>query len=301
MRKIIPYDKFPSPPLTTALLRRKGKVPMLPQYRVSPESRHHAPHPGAPCSAKAGFTLIELLVVIAIIAILAAILFPVFVQARDKARQATCTSNLKQIGIAWLMYAQDYDETSVPNQFIDTVNSIMYQWDAAYIYNVTPAYFDPNRGYLQPYMKTGLIQDCPTGTDLPITAGRYTSLAYNSYLWSTFPPATLPALEAPADTILIADGGLRNTLGVLSRASALARPSSYTSYTAATMHGRHAGRANVLWCDGHVKTAKPQSPTTLAQSPDLAKWNLGFLMPPGIDFTDTARRDYYYLTKKPQL
>jgi prepilin-type N-terminal cleavage/methylation domain-containing protein/prepilin-type processing-associated H-X9-DG protein len=58
-----------------------------------------------------GFTLIELLVVIAIIAILAAILFPVFAQAREKARGITCTSNLKQLSLAWLMYAQDYDET----------------------------------------------------------------------------------------------------------------------------------------------------------------------------------------------
>src|SRR5437870_10743090 len=57
-----------------------------------------------------GFTLIELLVVIAIIAILAAILFPVFAQAREKARQATCLSNLKQMGLAEMMYAQDYDE-----------------------------------------------------------------------------------------------------------------------------------------------------------------------------------------------
>src|SRR6059058_5661635 len=57
-----------------------------------------------------GFTLIELLVVIAIIAILAAILFPVFAQARDKARSAACLSNLKQMGTAWMMYTQDYDE-----------------------------------------------------------------------------------------------------------------------------------------------------------------------------------------------
>jgi prepilin-type N-terminal cleavage/methylation domain-containing protein len=59
---------------------------------------------------RTGFTLIELLVVIAIIAILAAILFPVFAQAREKARQSGCLSNLKQIGTALMMYTQDYDE-----------------------------------------------------------------------------------------------------------------------------------------------------------------------------------------------
>src|ERR1041384_492992 len=60
---------------------------------------------------KKAFTLIELLVVIAIIAILAAILFPVFAQAREKARAITCTSNMKELSLAWLMYVQDYDET----------------------------------------------------------------------------------------------------------------------------------------------------------------------------------------------
>ena len=65
-------------------------------------------------SARRGFTLIELLVVIAIIAILAAILFPVFAQAREKARQASCLSNIKQIGLGFMMYVQDFDETYPP-------------------------------------------------------------------------------------------------------------------------------------------------------------------------------------------
>jgi prepilin-type N-terminal cleavage/methylation domain-containing protein/prepilin-type processing-associated H-X9-DG protein len=77
-----------------------------------------------------GFTLIELLVVIAIIAILAAILFPVFAAARERARSSTCQSNLKQIGVAWKMYADDYDGAYPQNRF-DPAGGLHYTWKTA--------------------------------------------------------------------------------------------------------------------------------------------------------------------------
>ena len=94
-----------------------------------------------------GFTLIELLVVIAIIAILAAILFPVFAKAREKARQSSCQNNLKQIGLAWMQYTQDYDEM-VPWLYITTVG-----FSGGYLH--TPE-------LLYPYIKNSQVWTCPS-------------------------------------------------------------------------------------------------------------------------------------------
>lgn len=95
-----------------------------------------------------GFTLIELLVVIAIIAILAAILFPVFARARDAARRSTCLSNTKQLGTAILMYAQDYDEVLVPPSTGVCQTATAFSWG----------------DLIQPYAKNvGLLQ-CPSNT-----------------------------------------------------------------------------------------------------------------------------------------
>ena len=82
-----------------------------------------------------GFTLIELLVVIAIIAILAAILFPVFARAREKARQSSCLSNIKQIGLGYLMYMQDYDEVAVRHLTYGPPNQMWPQLITPYIAN----------------------------------------------------------------------------------------------------------------------------------------------------------------------
>ena len=83
------------------------------------QSRTSCPHR----TRQSAFTLIELLVVIAIIAILAAILFPVFAQAREKARAISCVSNMKQIGIATMMYLQDYDETFPMAEYCENTGS----------------------------------------------------------------------------------------------------------------------------------------------------------------------------------
>ncbi len=118
-----------------------------------------------------GFTLIELLVVIAIIAILAAILFPVFAQARDKARGASCLSNTKQLGLAAIMYLEDYDE-------LYPISAGAYPglgWLTDY-YLGTPANWRPNSSQnrinayggawanvIQPYIKNWGIYTCPSG------------------------------------------------------------------------------------------------------------------------------------------
>jgi len=111
------------------------------------------------------FTLIELLVVIAIIAILAAILFPVFAQAREKARQTSCLSNQKQIGLALMQYMQDYDGV-VPMYrttagFVWTNPSGVNVWFGAYneANRFTGTYWT---ALVQPYIKTWDVQACPS-------------------------------------------------------------------------------------------------------------------------------------------
>jgi prepilin-type N-terminal cleavage/methylation domain-containing protein/prepilin-type processing-associated H-X9-DG protein len=109
-------------------------------------------HPMAEQSRQDGFTLIELLVVIAIIAVLAAILFPVFAQARDKARQASCLSNTKQIGTAVMMYAQDHDD-GLPPWWITTKHGPTY-WHV----------------HLKPYVKNLQVFVCPSAGECDASA-----------------------------------------------------------------------------------------------------------------------------------
>ena len=142
-------------------------------------------------SACRGFTLIELLVVIAIIAILAAILFPVFAQAREKARGAACLSNVKQLGLALQMYAQDYDET-LPNHAQDTDKFLAPNAPANWA-----------KG-LQAYAKNTQIFSCPSA---PLAPGYKSVPPLNSYQGNavvlSYQGTTLARIPNPADIVFV--------------------------------------------------------------------------------------------------
>lgn len=211
-----------------------------------------------------GFTLIELLIVVAIIAILAAILFPVFAQAREKARQASCVSNVRQVGMAALMYAQDYDET-LPIYYH---HNVLTYWVGARDTSVQP--LDKTRGLIYAYVRSGEIQKCPSYTGSGHLGG--TGYGYNRRLafvkGLTNDPAPLAALSHPAETILFGDAGLPNfpKPGEVGETILLDPPSLWnTSKPAEPLRGfpsvdfRHAGFADFCYADGHAKPMKRET------------------------------------------
>jgi prepilin-type N-terminal cleavage/methylation domain-containing protein/prepilin-type processing-associated H-X9-DG protein len=193
--------------------------------------------------SRKGFTLIELLVVIAIIAILAAILFPVFARAREKARQTSCLSNVKQIMLGVLMYAQDYDET-LP---------VASHWEAQDNHA-------PSSGYtywfesLEPYVKNTQIFVCPSqpgGNPLAADPGygwNYQEFGYRSSAGNlgNHYSTTLGEIDKPAETIVMGD---------CEDSSARGNPGIYFLYRRHSTYTpeRHNGGGNMGLADGHAK------------------------------------------------
>lgn len=211
-----------------------------------------------------GFTLIELLVVIAIISILAAILFPVFATAREKARQISCASNERQIGLALMQYAQDNDETLCPN---DDNNNV----------SVHRCYID----FLLPYVKSEQVWRCPSdSTPTPVLGGHTTSYVLNCVYYNNSaignlfsglfgPASSLASIEDPTGTIFIADGSGQGNgnpfdyqIAAISGANLTANPPSLVGGQG-TVVGRHSQGTNCAFLDGHVKWMRL---STLAQT-----------------------------------
>ena len=229
-------------------------------------------------SGKRAFTLIELLVVIAIIALLAAILFPVFARARENARKSSCSNNLKQIGIAALQYAQDFDET-FSGSFMDVPGGRKSYVEMIYPYIKNQQVFlCPSEPRNNRFNNDGMDNCTPN----PVTCNAPVTYAYNAItqygLGNTGGDRAnnpMSTIDKSAETILIMDGKGNNIGGpgpnygfynVWRSDETDIQGNFYgndwcsgcnpTNRGKITPALRHLDTVNVLWYDGHVKAMK---------------------------------------------
>ena len=217
-------------------------------------------------SAKQGFTLIELLVVIAIIAILAAILFPVFAQAREKARATACLSNMKQIGTSVQMYVTDYDE----HLYVRYSSTGANRAGATLVGSSNPLKW---WNLLMPYIKNNNVFTCPSDpTPTPSADVTGALTVPRSYIaCASAEGLSLAQLDDPVETMVLTEKWPAVTDSWIEPFNGDFTPDLVNTGQSHTAANRHQGGMNCAFFDGHAKWYRPE---TIAASKDLSGCNL---------------------------
>ena len=215
--------------------------------------------------ARAGFNLIELLVVLAVIAVLAGLLLPALGQAKERARSVHCMGNLRQLGIAGMLYRDDHEGRTFRYRYGAEGSGDLYWFGWIERGREGEREFDASRGKLAPYAGSGSIRICPSLNHLAPSyklkaTGASFGYGYNLHLSpqsESDPEINANSFERPSELAFVADSGQVNTWqSPASKDRPMLEEFYYVSAYEATTHFRHEDEANVVFLDGHTEPAR---------------------------------------------